>query len=263
MKGRLTFGTRARNPGLRQLSMAWPKSRKAPVATTAATWVTKGWSSRLQALKALLMSMPAGPGGAGCGGKTGGSGRRGCSRTGGRRWPGGSTPPAGRSGVWGTFAPAWSQPSGQEFLRRYLARGGLWDVGRGVRTSTWRVGDSPRRPGQREGGDGGPQRGRRTFVEVRTWVSGTDVGTCAVGHPRTGDWPSGRGVSSRHQRLRLNLGSDPKSGDCDGDTRCGRQLIVGRAGRPTGPRPAAGNLNRAAGVRIRIAVTSAPKPSHG
>ena len=40
--GRLVLGTRARSSGLRQLSTAWPKSRKAPVATTAATWVTKG-----------------------------------------------------------------------------------------------------------------------------------------------------------------------------------------------------------------------------
>ena len=40
--GRLVLGARARSLGLRQLSTAWPKSRKAPVATTAATWVTKG-----------------------------------------------------------------------------------------------------------------------------------------------------------------------------------------------------------------------------
>ena len=59
-EGRLTFGTRARNLGFRQLSTAWPKSRKAPVATTAETRVTKGWSSRLQALKALLMSIQLG-----------------------------------------------------------------------------------------------------------------------------------------------------------------------------------------------------------
>ena len=59
-EGRLIFGTRARNLGFLQLSTAWPKSRKAPVATTAATWVTKGWSSRLQALKALLMSCQLG-----------------------------------------------------------------------------------------------------------------------------------------------------------------------------------------------------------
>ena len=59
---RLVFGTRARSPGLRQLSTARPKSRKAPVATTAATWVTKGWSSRLPALKALEMSIQLGQG---------------------------------------------------------------------------------------------------------------------------------------------------------------------------------------------------------
>ena len=59
-EGRLTFGARARNLGFRQLSTAWPKSRKAPVATTAATSVTKGWSSRLPALKALLMSCQLG-----------------------------------------------------------------------------------------------------------------------------------------------------------------------------------------------------------
>ena len=60
--GRLVLGTRALRAGLRQLSTAWPKSRKAPVATTAATWVTKGWSSRLPALKALLMSIQLGQG---------------------------------------------------------------------------------------------------------------------------------------------------------------------------------------------------------
>ena len=60
MPGAWFLGTRARSSGLRQLSTAWPKSRKAPVATTAATWVTKGWSSRLQALKALLMSIQLG-----------------------------------------------------------------------------------------------------------------------------------------------------------------------------------------------------------
>ena len=51
-EGRLTLGTRARSLGLRHLSMAWPKSRKAPRATRAETSVTKGQSSRLQALKA-------------------------------------------------------------------------------------------------------------------------------------------------------------------------------------------------------------------
>ena len=60
--GRLVFGARARRPGLRQWSTAWPKSLNAPVATTAATWVTNGWSSRLPAVEGLADVHPAGPG---------------------------------------------------------------------------------------------------------------------------------------------------------------------------------------------------------
>ena len=58
----------------------------APVETTPATWVTKGWSSRglTVAVEGLADVHPAGPGAASCDGRTGGSGRPGCSRTGGR-----------------------------------------------------------------------------------------------------------------------------------------------------------------------------------
>ena len=66
----------------------------------------------------------------------------------------------------GTFAPALSQPSGQEFLCLDLRSGGLLDDWPWCSHLNVRVGDSRRRP---KGGDGAPPRGRRpTVVEVQT-----------------------------------------------------------------------------------------------
>ena len=75
----------------------------------------------------------------------------------------------------GTFAPAWSQPSGQEFC---AWTGAWWSLGDwswclhlNVRVGALRLWPA----GQREGGDGAPPRGRRpTVVEVRTWVRGAE-----------------------------------------------------------------------------------------
>ena len=72
----------------------------------------------------------------------------------------------------GTFAPAWSQPSGQEFL--CLNPGAWWSYGDwpwrlhlNVRVGALRLWPA----GQREGGNGTPTRGRRpTVAEVPTWV---------------------------------------------------------------------------------------------
>ena len=76
----------------------------------------------------------------------------------------------------GTFAPALSQPSGQEFLRLDRGLVVFWRLVRRLHLNV-SVGALRLWPaGQREGGEGAPPRGRRPMVvEVRNWVSGTDV----------------------------------------------------------------------------------------
>ena len=87
--------------------------------------------------------------------------------------------------------------------------GGLLEIGHGVRTSTWRVGDSRRRP---KGGDGAPPRGRRpTVVEVQTWVRGAGCGIYEI-RKRTNRSSANRGPEGTGVQKRWITGC--KSRDC-------------------------------------------------
>ena len=104
----------------------------------------------------------------------------------------------------GTFAPAWSQPSGQEFLRLEFGSGGLWEVGHGASHLNVRVGALRLWPaGQREGGNGAPPRGRRpTVVAVQAsilWADVKEQGDADLQevHLRTGELAPGCWFTSR------------------------------------------------------------------
>ena len=122
---------RAEVPGLRQLSTAssWPKSRKAPVATTAFSHLGDEGVPvlPLAGVEGLadVQSWPAGPGETGCCGTepVGPDGQvvaepvdvDGLAAV--FLLPDGQLLALGPRSRMGTFAPALSQPSGQEFLR--------------------------------------------------------------------------------------------------------------------------------------------------